>query len=90
MALFGRVYTLPTYEQVVIEAHSQEEADKLFEQLERKYRYMYNIARYFLGESDARDGWEEVELVDSFDADQYGWDEPTYTRDEVNNMLKED
>ena len=89
MALFGHTYTLPMYEHVVIEAHSQEEADKLFEQLERKSRYMYNIACCFLVESDARDEWEGVELVNSFDADQYGWDEPTYTRDEVNDMLKE-
>ena len=90
MALYGRNYTLPTYESVVIEANSQEEADKLFEQLEDKFAYMYRIARNFLGECNARDEWEYVESVESFDADSYGYDEPTYTSEEVNDMLKED
>lgn len=90
MALYGRSYTLPMYENVVIEADSQEEADKLFGQLEDKFAYMYHIARCFLGESDAREEWEYVESVESFDAESYGYDEPTYTSEEVNNMLKED
>ena len=89
MALYGRTYTLPTYEHVVIEAASQEEADKLFEQLEGKWRYKYTIARYFVG-CDAKDEWPYVECVGSFDGEEYGYGEPDYTDEQIANMLKED
>ena len=89
MALYGRTYTLPMYESVVIEADSQEDADVLFDQLEGKWRYMYNIARNFVG-YEARDEWPYVEYVESFKGQSLGYEEPDYTADQIAAMLKED
>lgn len=90
MALYGRTYTLPMYKSVVIEAASQEEADRLYSELEKKWRYLYRIARQFLGDSDARDECDNVEFVEDFDGNEYGYDAPTFTDGQIREFLNGD
>ena len=80
MALYGRTYEYTQYMYRVVAADNEEEARQRFEELESDFYYRFDVLKDVLMPCDARDEADSLTVSDGgecWDAEVYGYDEPT-------------